>query len=119
MTDPILQPTQPVETPIAAEDTSAGKRRAADRLNIPSSVVRSAGFVPGDSVHVSDQDPAGGASKPALVLLKEQPTNRLGTYRVAGDSRIRVTPAMLKKCGMEGETFDFDSSAGKIVVRLR
>ena len=34
---------------------------------------RASGFVPGDSVYVLDCDPAGGAGKPVLVLLKAKP----------------------------------------------
>ena len=33
------------------------------------------------------------------------------------DWRIRVTPAMLKKAGMEGEHFEMNGGDGKIVVR--
>jgi hypothetical protein len=40
-------------------------------------------------------------------------------YAVAKDCRIRVTPAILKKCGMESQNFEIDSGDGKIVVRLR
>ena len=117
MSDPNHQPAPADENPATAEGKTAGKRRAANRLNIPSSVVRAAGFVPGDSVYVTDEDPAGGVAKPVLVLLKEQPASRFGAYQVSGDCRIRVTPAMLKKCALEGETFEFDGGVGKIVVR--
>ncbi|MGO9109173.1 MAG: hypothetical protein ACLP9L_08070 [Thermoguttaceae bacterium] len=118
MSDP-NQPTQPNENPVSAEDASEGKRRAADRLNIPSVVVRASGFLPGDTVYVTDENLASEVSGPALMLLKAQPAKLLGQYVVSKDCRIRVTPAMLKKAGFEGETFEFDSGSGKIVVRSR
>ncbi len=96
-----------------------GKRRAADRLNIPSSIVHDAGFAPGDKAFVVDEDVAGGVPKPCLVLLKEQPAKFLSDYVVAKGCRIRVTPAVLKKCGLEGENFNIDGRAGKIVISLR
>ena len=105
------------EPPVTAEDTPKGKQRAADRLNIPSSVVHASGFAPGDKAFVVDEDPAGAVPKPCLVLLKEQPPKFLSDYVVAKGCRIRVTPATLKKCGLEGENFDIDGSNGKIVVR--
>lgn len=41
-----------------------------------------------------------------------------GGLQVGGeDCRIRVTPATLKKCGLEGENFAIDGGDGKIVVR--
>ena len=96
-----------------------GRQRAADRLNIPSSTVRNSGFAPGDKAFVVDEDPAGAISKPCLVVLKEQPPKFLSDYIVAKGCRIRVTPATLKKCGLEGETFQIDGGHGKIVVRPR
>ena len=75
--------------------------------------------MPGDKAFVADEDPAGAAPKPCLVLLKEQPPNFLADYAVAKDCRIRVTPAMLKKCGLEGDSFEFDGGNGKIVIRPR
>jgi len=88
-------------------------------LNIPSSIVNKSGFAPGDKAYVVDEDPAGALPKPCLVLLKEQPSKSLADYVVAKGSRIRVTPAVLKKCGLEGENFDIDGRGGKIVVSLR
>ncbi len=79
--------------------------------------MRASGFVPGDNAYVVGEDPANTATKPVLVLLKEQPANSLGTYRVSADGRIRVTPAMLKKMGIESEHFAMDGSQGKIIVR--
>ncbi len=67
---------------------------------------------------MADKDPAGAVPKPCLVLLKEQPPKLVADYAVAKDCRIRVTPAILKKCGMEGQNFEIDSGDGKIVVRL-
>ena len=96
-----------------------GRQRANDRLNIPSSIVRASGFAPGDKAFVADEDPAGAVSKPCLVLLKQQPPQLLADYIVAKGCRIRVTPAMLKKCGLEGQSFAIDGSDGKIVVTLR
>ena len=93
MSDPNHQPPPADENPATADGKTGGKRRAANRLNIPSSVVRAAGFVPGDSVYVTDEDPAGGVAKPVLVLLKEQPASRFGAYQVDGDCRIRVYPS--------------------------
>jgi hypothetical protein len=119
MSDLNLEPTRPSEEPVTAEDTSGGKRRAADRLNVPSSVVRTAGFAPGDRAFVVDEDPVGAIPKPCLVLLKQQPPKMIADYIVAKDCRIRVTPAILKNCGLEGEDFEIDSGEGKIVVRLR
>ena len=120
MNDPNHQPALPETPPVAAvEGTPSGKRRANDRLNIPSSVVRAAGFAPGDNAYVLDCDPAGGIAKPVLALLKAKPENPLGEYVVAKDCRIRVTPAMLKKCGVESASFDIDGSDGKILVRPR
>ena len=75
-------------TPAPAEDKAEGKKRAADRLNIPSAVVRASGFVPGDKVFVVDEDPAGATAKPCLVLLKQQPTTVLADDAVAKDCRI-------------------------------
>jgi hypothetical protein len=119
MSDPNLEPARPDESPVtAAEGTPNGKRRATDRLNIPSSTVRASGFAPGDKAFVVDEDPAGAVAKPCLVLLKEQPPKALADYVVAKDCRIRVTPAVLKKCGLEGERFEIDGGGGKIVVRL-
>ena len=63
-----------------------------------------------------DEDPAGGVAKPCLVLLKEQPAKFLSDYVVAKGCRIRVTPAVLKKCGMEGENFEIAGGGGKIMV---
>ncbi len=103
--------------PIAAESASKGKQRAADRLNIPSSVVRDAGFAPGDKALVVDEDPAGAVPKPCMVLLKVKPENRLADYAVAKGCRIRARPPILKKCGPEGENFTIDGGDGKIVVR--
>jgi hypothetical protein len=53
------------------------------------------------------------------VLLKQQPPELLADYIVAKGCRIRVTPAMLKKCGLEGECFEINGSDGKIVVTPR
>ena len=117
MTDPNHQPMPPNEHPVAAEGTPKGKQRAADRLNIPSSIVHDSGFAPGDKAFVVDEDPAGAVPKPCLVLLKIKPENPLADYAVAKGCRIRVTPATLKKCGLEGENFEIDGSDGKIVVR--
>jgi hypothetical protein len=119
MSDPTHQSASPNEHPVAAEGTPEGKKRAADRLNIPSSVVRDSGFVPGDKAFVVDEDPAGAIPKPCLVLLKEQPPKSLADYAVAKDCRIRVTPAILNKCGLEGETFEIDGGDGRIIVRPR
>ena len=70
MSDPNQQPTLLNENPASAAGTPAsaaggtgGKRRAADRLNIPSSVVRTSGFAPGDKAFVVDEDPAGSTPK--------------------------------------------------------
>ncbi len=106
----------PSATPLPEEK---GKRRAGDRLNIPSSIVRASGFAPGDKAYVVDEDPAGVVSKPCLVVLKQQPIKALADYAVAKGCRIRVTPAILKKCGLEGERFEIDGSDGKIVVTSR
>jgi len=47
------------DPPIAAvESTPKGRQRAADRLNIPSSVVQASGFTPGDNAFVTDEDPS-------------------------------------------------------------
>ena len=88
-----------------------------DRLNVPPFIVRASGFVAGDTVYVVDEDPAGEVQKPVLVLLKEQPPKSLTEYKVSADSRIRVTPAMLKMGGLEGDTFEFEADNGKIVVK--
>ena len=117
MTDPNHRPVPPNENPFAAEGTPKGKQRAADRLNIPSSIVRNAGFAPGDKAFVVGEDPAGAVPKPCLVLLKVKPENPLAEYAVAKGCRIRVRPTILKKCGLEGEKFEIDGSDGKIVVR--
>jgi hypothetical protein len=119
MNDPSHQPVPPNEYPVAAEGRPKGKKRAADRLNIPSSIVHDAGFAPGDEAFVVDEDPAGAVPKPCLVLLKVKPENPLAEYAVANGCRIRVTPAILKKCGLEGENFQIDGGDGKIVVRPR
>jgi hypothetical protein len=119
MNAPNHQPTPRNEPPVTAEGASSGKRRAEDRLNIPSSIVRNSGFAPGDKAFVLDEDPAGAVPKPCLVLLKEQPLKMLADYAVTKDCRIRVTPAMLKRAGLEGSTFEFDAFDGKIVVRPR
>jgi hypothetical protein len=113
------QTVRPDESPVPANGAAEGKRRAADRLNIPSSVVRASGFVPGDTVYATDESPAGEAAKPTLLLLKEPPAKLLGKYVVSKDCRIRVTPAMLKKAGFQGETFEFEGGPGKIIVRPR
>jgi len=105
------------EHPATAEGTPKGKQRAADRLNIPSSIVHDSGFAPGDKAFALDEDPAGTVAKPCLVLLKEQPPKFLSDYAVAKGYRIRVTPAILKKCGLEGVNFNIDGSGGKIIVR--
>ncbi|MGA2258922.1 MAG: hypothetical protein ABSG53_29995 [Thermoguttaceae bacterium] len=117
MSDPIHKPKHPNEHPVAAERTPKGKQRAADRLNIPSSIVHDAGFAPGDKAFVMDEDPAGAVPMPCLVLLKAKPENPLADYAVAKDCRIRVTPATLKKCGLVGENFEIDDGDGKIIVR--
>jgi len=119
MSDPNHQSEGPSQGPLAAEGPLQGKQRAADRLNIPSSIVRAAGFAPGDKVFVMDEDPAGAVAKPCLALLKEQSAKVLADYAVAKGCRIRVTPATLKKCGLEGESFDIDGSDGKIIVKPR
>jgi hypothetical protein len=131
MNDPSHQPTASSEhhenshaehglpKPPAPLPGTKGKRRAADRLNIPSSIVHNSGFAPGDKVFVVDEDPAGGVAKPCLVLLKEQPPKFVSDYTVAKGCRIRVTPAVLKKCGLDGENFDIDGRNGKIVISLR
>ena len=119
MNDPIRQPARSNEPPVAAGGTPSGTRLAADRLNIPSSIVRASGFAPGDKAFVADEDPAGALPKPCLVLLKEQPPKLVADYAVGKDCRIRVTPAILKKCGLEGRNFEIDGGDGKIVVRLR
>ncbi len=106
-------------TGASAESEKGGKKRAADRLNIPSSLVRASGFVPGDKAFVVDEDPAGAIPKPCLILLKDQPPKVLADYVVAKDCRIRVTPAMLKKCGLECEKFEIDGGAGKIIIKPR
>jgi hypothetical protein len=116
MSDPKIQSTHPNENPIAAEGTPRGKKRAADRLNIPSSIVRDSGFAPGDKVFVADEDPTCAVPKPCLVLFKEQPPKSVVDCAVAKDCRIRVTPAVLKKCGLEGENFNIDGGDGKIIV---
>ncbi len=116
MSDPKIQSTRPNENPVAAEGTPKGKKRAADRLNIPSSIVHDSGFAPGDKVFVVDEDPAGAVLKPCLVLLKKQPPKFLTDYAVAKGCRIRVTPAILKKCGLGGENFAIDGGDGKIIV---
>ena len=113
------QTAPPDESPVTAEAAAEGKRRAADRLNIPSSLVRASGFMPGDTVYATDESPAGEAPKPVLVLLKDPPAKTLGKYVVSKDCRIRVTPAMLKKAAFEGETFEFEGGPGKIIVRPR
>jgi hypothetical protein len=124
---PSVLPNEYIENSAALSDASAasapasgatGKQRAGDRLNVPSSIVRAAGFVPGEKAFVVNEDPAGTVSQPCLVLLKQQPSKFLADYAVAKDLRIRVTPAMLKKCGLEGESFEIDGSDGKIVVTL-
>jgi hypothetical protein len=111
---------QPTPSPVPAKEAQPkAKNRAADRLNIPSSVVRASGFAPGDKVYVVDEDPTGVAPKPCLVLLKQPPPTSLADYGVVKDCRIRVTPAILKKCGLEGDNFQIDGGEGKIVVRPR
>jgi hypothetical protein len=110
---------QGVPNPPAPLPGTKGKRRATDRLNIPSSIVHDSGFAPGDKAFVVDEDPAGALPRPCLVLLKEQPPKFLSDYVVAKGCRIRVTPAVLKKCGMDGENFDINVGKGKIVVSPR
>jgi len=105
-------------TPCIPPSGKGSKKRAGDRLNIPSSIVLASGFAPGDKAFVVDEDPTGAVLKPCLVLLKEQPPKLLADYVVAKDRRIRVTPAMLKKCGLEGESFEIVGGNGKIIVRL-
>jgi len=119
MNDLSHQSTPPNGTPVTAEGTTSGKRRAEDRLNIPSSIVRNSGFAPGDKAFVMDEDPTGAVPKPCLVLLKEQPLKMLADYAVTKDCRIRVAPAMLKRAGLKGNTFEFDAFDGRIVVRPR
>ena len=117
MSDPIHQPALPDEHPVSAEGTPSGTRRVEDRLNIPSSIVRDAGFAPGDKAFVVDEDPAGAVPKPCLVLLKEQPPKMLADYAVAKDFRIRLTAAIRKKCGLKGKHVEIDGGDGKIIVR--
>jgi len=112
------EPAPANEHPVATEGTPKGRQRVEDRLNIPSSVVRNAGFALGDTAFVVDEDPAGAVPKPCLVLLKVKPENPLAEYAVAKDCRIRVTAAILKKCGLEGGKFEIDGVDGKIIVRL-
>ena len=102
MNDPSHQPTASSEhhenahaehgspNPPAPLPGTKGKRRAADRLNIPSSIVHNAGFAPGDKVFVVNEDPAGGVPKPCLVLLKAEPPKFVSDYTVAKGCRIRV-----------------------------
>jgi hypothetical protein len=117
MNDLNHESASPATSPVVAEGKPGGKRRAADRLNIPSSIVRDSGFAPGEKVFVVDEDPAGATAKPCLVLLKEQPPKSLADYVVANGHRIRVTPATLKKCGLAGESFKIEGGIGKIVVK--
>jgi hypothetical protein len=91
---------------------------AKERLNIQTHICRAAGFQPGDTAFVVDEDPSGEVPQPCLVLLKELPTKPIGEYKVAGDARIRITPAMLKLCGLEGEAFEIEGDNGKIVVKV-
>ena len=108
-----------VAKPAAPLPGKKDKQRANDRLNIPSSVVHASGFAPGEKAFVVDEDPAGAVPKPCLVLVKQQPPKFVADYAVAKGYRIRVTPAVLKKCGLEGQGFEIDSGEGKIVVRPR
>ncbi len=117
MNDPSPQPRSPNEHPLATEGTPKGKQRAADRLNIPSTIVSASGCAAGDKVFVVDEDPAGAIPKPCLVLLKERPPKSLADYALAKGRRIRITLPILKKCGLEGENFQIDRGDGKIVVR--
>jgi hypothetical protein len=98
-------------------NTPQNKQLTGDRLNIPSFIVRAVGFAPGDTVYVLNEDPAGAIQKPCLVLLKEKPAIPLGDYAASKDCRIRVTTAMLKKCGLDGESFEIDGDNGKIIVK--
>jgi len=137
MSDPTHQPVGPEEpradAPAAAPAAVAaeqgdpnppsplsgtkGKQRASDRLNISSAIVRNAGFAPGEKAFVADEDPAGATAKPCLVLLKQPPPKVVADYVVAKGHRIRVTPATLKKCGLEGRNFEIVGGDGKIIVR--
>jgi len=121
MTDPNHEPVHPVENPIDTNilvaAASKPTRRTEDRLNVPKSSCKAAGFLPGNTAYVVDHDPAGVVQKPVLVLLKAKPENPLGECTVSKDGRIRVTPAALKACGLEGNKFEFDGGEGKIVVR--
>ena len=76
----MTDPNHGLERPVTdIPDAAAPKpiRRPEDRLNIPSSIVRASGFVPGSTVYVTDKDPAGVVPRPVLVLLKTKPEHAL------------------------------------------
>ena len=93
-----------------------------DRLNVPSFLVRAVGFVGGDTVYVADADPNGKIQKPCLLLMKDKPDNPLAEYKVSNDSRIRITPAIIKLAGLpsdEGTKYEVDGDNGTIIVTLK
>lgn len=122
-TDPAERPATDIPDTAATPDATdipgvpAPARRPENRLNVPKSLCKAAGFLPGDTAYVADHDPAGAVQKPVLVLLKAKPENPRGEFAVSKDGRIRVTPTIQKACGLGGDKCEFEGSEGKIVVR--
>lgn len=109
----LVTPVAPATAGVAGGNS---RKLAGDRLNIQSYLCRAAGFNPGDTAYVTDEDPSGTA-KPCLVILNTQPGKPLCEYKVTSDGRIRVTPAMLKLCGVNGDTVEIEGDNGRIVVK--
>ena len=99
-------------------NTPQQKLLSGNRLNIPNATVKTSGFTPGETAYVLDEDPTGAVQKPCLVLMKEKPVNPLGSYGVSKGYRLRVAPAILKRCGLDGSTFEIDGKDGRIIVRI-
>lgn len=108
------KPEAPVDAPPAVDT-----EKVAGRMNIPSHVVKAAGFHTGDAVFVLNQDPSGEVQQPCAVLVKEVPDGfqSVAEYKTA-DGRIRVTNAVLVQCGLNKppHSYSLGGSDGKITI---
>jgi hypothetical protein len=89
------------------------KPDARGTICVPSFLLRSVGFNPGDMAYAV----AGKDSKGNYLIVGPPNTDSVTTYTVDHSCNVRVTKSTLDYAGLNGQSYDFASDGDKVVVR--
>ena len=103
---------------LLAPGTDAKNTDKFGRLNVPTTLVKEAGFTPGRKVHVYSEKESG---KPCLVVTDDACYNgsQCTEYTVEPGFSVKIRPTILKTTGLGTGPYEFAGKTGLIRVRAK